>query len=156
MIKRLQEKLSSLSGVRLERSADALGMLWEELSKAKAVGMEEEQKTSSSASFRHPQFLQPSEVQTSSSQRGPGAQPKVWGGLKTALLHSIYTGTLVDKQFFAKGSRNHGGSLQPIYMSSIVAGRLLHSIQGGMCHRVLPRPDEPNNFLVSSRVSDGW
>jgi len=40
LIKRLQEKLSSLSGLRLQRSVDALETLWEELSKSKAVAVE--------------------------------------------------------------------------------------------------------------------
>ncbi|KAF9779896.1 hypothetical protein BJ322DRAFT_349753 [Thelephora terrestris] len=44
-IKRLQEKLSNLSGVRLERSADTLGILWEKLSKSEPFTVEKEQNT---------------------------------------------------------------------------------------------------------------
>ena len=51
VIKRLQEKLSTLSGVRLARSADTLGTLWEELSKARTDPVEKEPSTTSSVSI---------------------------------------------------------------------------------------------------------
>lgn len=54
VIKRLQAKLLTLSGVRLERSADTLGTLWEELSKAKAVAVEKESSTTLCVSLRCP------------------------------------------------------------------------------------------------------
>ena len=56
-IKRLQEKLSTLSGVRLARSADTLGMLWEELSKARADPAEKEPSTTSPVSIHCPRFI---------------------------------------------------------------------------------------------------
>lgn len=58
IIKRLRAKLSTLSGVRLERSADTLGMLWEELSKAKAVPVEKGPSiVSLVVSIRCPRFV---------------------------------------------------------------------------------------------------
>lgn len=50
-ITRLQEKLSSLEGVRLERSTDTLTMLWEELSDSKPVTVEGELNASSTVSL---------------------------------------------------------------------------------------------------------
>ena len=59
LIKRLQEKLSSLSGARLERSTDTLGTLWEELSKAKVVAVGKEPSTISPVSLRCPRSISP-------------------------------------------------------------------------------------------------
>jgi len=58
MIERLQAKVSSLSGVRLERSADTLGSLWEGISKGKAVGppVEKESSPIPIVSLGHPRF----------------------------------------------------------------------------------------------------
>jgi hypothetical protein len=57
IIKRFQVKLASLSGARLERSADTLGMFWEELSKARTVPVEKESSTVPSVSLRCPWFV---------------------------------------------------------------------------------------------------
>jgi len=46
MIEQLQAKVSSLSGVRLERSADTLGALWEGISKGKVAGPPVEKESS--------------------------------------------------------------------------------------------------------------
>ena len=59
--------------------------------------------------------------------------PKILDSVKTALLHSIYTGTFVDYQFFAKSLRGRSRSLRPIYLSSVVAGERLCLIQDGTC-----------------------
>lgn len=57
MIERLQAKVSSLSGVRLERSADTLGTLWEGISKGKAVAVEKESSIAQSVSLHDPRFI---------------------------------------------------------------------------------------------------
>lgn len=59
IIKRLQAKLLRLSGVRLERSADTLGTLWEVLSKAEASGAEKEPSATSHVRPRCSHFIQP-------------------------------------------------------------------------------------------------
>ena len=59
IIKRLQGKLSTLSGVRLARSADTLGTLWEELSKARAEPAEKGPSIISSVRIRCPPFIRP-------------------------------------------------------------------------------------------------
>ena len=55
--KRLQSKLSSLSGVRLQRSADTLEMLWGELSKGKSVAAKKEPGTIPSVRLRYPHSI---------------------------------------------------------------------------------------------------
>ena len=57
IIKRLQAKLLTLSGIRLAHSADTLGTLWEELSKAKTDPVERELSTFSPVSARYSRFI---------------------------------------------------------------------------------------------------
>ena len=57
MIERLHAKVSGLSGVRLERSADTLGTLWEGVSKGKAMAVEKESNAIPSVSLRCPRFI---------------------------------------------------------------------------------------------------
>ena len=57
MVKRLQVRVSSLSGVRLERSADTLGALWEGISKGKAAAVEKEQSAIPSVSLGRRRFI---------------------------------------------------------------------------------------------------
>ena len=150
-MKRLQEKLSTLSGVRLERSADTLGTLWDELSKARGDPVEMEPSTTSPVSACCPQSICPL-VENPQQQVSP---PKILDSVKAALLQSIYTGTFVDYQFFAKSLRGRGRSPRPIYLSSTAAGEKLRLIQIGMCHRVLRSSDGSHHLLVSSCVPGG-
>jgi len=57
-IGRLQAKISSLSGIRLERSADTLGALWEGISRGKTVGppVKKESSPIPTVSFSSPRF----------------------------------------------------------------------------------------------------
>jgi len=151
IIKRLQEKLSTLTGARLARSADTLGTLWEELSKARADPMEKGPSTISSVSTRCPRFIRPL-VESPQQQVSP---PKILDSVKAALLHSIYTGSFVDRQFFARSLRGRGGSPRPIYLSSAAAGEWLRLIQGGTCHRVFRPSDGPHHLLVFSCLPGG-
>jgi len=57
MVERLQARVSNLSGVRLERSADTLGTLWEAISKGKAVAVDKEPKTIPSVSLSRRRFI---------------------------------------------------------------------------------------------------
>ena len=57
MVERLQARVSSLSGVRLERSADTLGTLWGGISKGEAVVVEKEPCTIPSVSLSHRQCI---------------------------------------------------------------------------------------------------
>jgi hypothetical protein len=130
-IKRLQEKLSSLSGVRLERSADTLGILWEKLSKSESFTVEKELNTGPSVSLYS---LTRFDIFKSLRQRR--TLPKVSDCVKVALLHSIHTGIFVDYRFFAKNRKGRGDSIRPIYLSSAVAGERLRLMVDGMCHHL--------------------
>lgn len=57
VMNRLQAKLASLSGVRLERSADAMGMFWNGLSKGKVVAVEKEPSTIPPVRLLRPQVI---------------------------------------------------------------------------------------------------
>jgi len=57
MVERLQARVSSLSGVRLERSADTLGTLWEGISKGKAVAVDKEPSAIPSVSLSRRRFI---------------------------------------------------------------------------------------------------
>jgi len=128
MMERLQVRVSSLSGVRLERSADALGVLWEGISKGKAVAVDKELSIVPPVSLCRRRFIQP--LAESSQQQGPLS--KIPGSVKVALLHSIHTGTFADYQCLAKSSSRHKVTLRPIYLSTVAAGEWSRLILNGM------------------------
>ena len=59
MVERLQTRVSTLSGVRLERSAETLGILWEGVSKGRAVAVDKEPSAITSVSLSRRRFIQP-------------------------------------------------------------------------------------------------
>ena len=65
-------------------------------------------------------------------QGPPSPRPANWGCVKTALIKSVREGVFVDRKYWTRRSRGRK-VLQPVYLSSIVAGKSLTRIDNSKC-----------------------
>ena len=105
---KLDEKLDSYGTGELEHAVDAISFIWEIANKEGPI-------PSAPTS--------PPPPSSRSSRVGAGRKgPAAWQGYGTqrALVKSIQAGSLLDRKYWARRSRE--GGIEPIHVSSAVAG----------------------------------
>ena len=111
LYEKIDEKVDAYASGDLEYAGEAMSLLWEVWRK---------RRKNSPASIL---AFTPSSSRPRSTS--PAAlTPKNWKRVKIALIRSIRGGVFVDRKYWARRSRA-GQVLQPVYISSIVAGRRL-------------------------------
>ena len=111
---KINEKIDAYASGDLKHAGEAVSLLWEVLEKRR----DSPPVHSSSASLLSP-HPRPTSPATST--------PTNWENVKIALIRSIREGVFVDLKYWARRSRA-GQVLQPVYLSSIVAGQRLSYI----------------------------